>query len=62
MRGRQAFSPMASQTSPYRCKKLICKSRNTALFSGKVSLKGIFLDVTGNGVQKQCENIVLWLV
>jgi hypothetical protein len=49
-------------TLPYRCKKLICKCRNTALFLGKMSMKGIFLDATGNGVKNQCENIVLWLV
>jgi len=43
---------------PYRCKKPICICRNTALFLGKVCMKDIFLDVTDNGVQKQCKNIV----
>ena len=33
---------------PDRCKKLICKCRNTALLMDKTSLKPMFLDLTSN--------------
>ena len=47
-----------SLSEPDRCKNLICKYRNTALFLDKTSMKPMFLDLTSNEVQKQCKNIV----
>jgi len=43
---------------PDRCKKLIPKCRNTALFLDKTGRKPMILDLTNNEAQKQGDNIV----
>jgi hypothetical protein len=40
----------SEQRKPDRCKKLICKCRNTPLFMDKTSMNSMSLDLTSNEV------------